>query len=122
MIEHVTVPVADCSRSKAFYTKALAPLGYHINMDFADAVGFMEGGHTSFWITEKPQPQPTHVALLAPNKEAVHQFHKAALKAGGADNGEPGPRPEYSPDYYAAFVLDFDGNNIEAVWYDPNAA
>ena len=118
MIEHVSVPVSNVRTSKAFYTKALKPLGYEPWMAYADAVGFVEGGHARFWIGKQETVVPMHVAFLARSRKAVHEFHAAALKAGGKDNGKPGYR-DYSSDYYAAFVYDPDGNNIEAVWYDP---
>jgi predicted lactoylglutathione lyase len=119
MIEHTSLPVSDYKKARKFYSAALAPVGYKLNMEYGTAAGFMEGGHTSFWIVGKKKVIPTHIAFRAKNKKAVHEFHAAALKAGGKDNGAPGPRPDYSPDYYAAFVLDADGNNVEAVWFDP---
>ena len=118
MIEHVSVPVSKVRKSKAFYTKALRPLGYEPWMAYADAVGFVEGGHARLWIGKQETVVPMHLAFLAQSRKAVHDFHAAALKAGGKDNGKPGYR-DYSSDYYAAFVYDPDGNNIEAVWYDP---
>jgi catechol 2,3-dioxygenase-like lactoylglutathione lyase family enzyme len=121
MIEHVSVPVSNVRTSKAFYSKALKPLGYAPWMALEDAVGFVEGGHASLWIGRQKKVVPTHVAFLARSRKAVQAFHAAALKAGGKDNGAPGYR-DYSPDYYAAFALDPDGNNIEAVWYDPAKA
>ena len=82
------------------------------------AAGFYEDEHTSFWIVKKKEAvQPIHVALRASSKDAVHQFHSEALKAGAKDNGPPGFRRHYGDDYYAAFVLDFDGNNIEACYF-----
>jgi predicted lactoylglutathione lyase len=121
MIEHVSVPVSDVSKSKTFYSRALKPLGYEPWMEYDDAVGFVEGGHARLWIGRQKKVVPTHVAFLAKSRQAVKSFHAAALKAGGKDNGKPGYR-HYSPDYYAAFVYDPDGNNIEAVWYDPAKA
>ena len=122
MIEHISLPVSNFAQAKEFYLAALEPLGYKLNMDFEGAAGFMEGGHTSFWIVEKPEIINIHVAFLAKNKDAVHMFYDAAMKAGATDHGAPGPRKEYSPDYYAAFVLDRDDHNIEAVCYDEAAA
>jgi catechol 2,3-dioxygenase-like lactoylglutathione lyase family enzyme len=118
MIEHVSVPVSNVRRSKAFYAKALKPLGYAPWMAYAQAVGFVEGGHASLWIDRQETVVPLHLAFRARSRKAVQAFHAAALKAGGTDNGAPGYR-DYSPDYYAAFVYDPDGHNIEAVWYDP---
>lgn len=119
MIAHTGVSVKDYKKGKDFYQKALAPLGYRLKMDFPQwkAGGFMEGGHTSFWIGVRKSFAPSHTAFLAKNKASVHNFHKAALAAGAKDNGEPGFRPDYGPTYYAAFVLDPWGNNIEACYF-----
>ena len=118
MIEHVSIPVSNVKKAKAFYTKALAPLGYKAKYDWGDAIGYMEGGHTSFVISNEKKVVPTHIAFRAKSRTAVQKFYAAALAAGAKDNGAPGYRP-YSPGYYAAFVYDADGNNVEAVWYDP---
>ena len=120
MIAHTGVPVTDYQKSKAFYEKALAPLGYKNNMDYGEAGGFNDGKNTDFWIgtAEADKVAKTHVAFEAKSKDQVESFYKAALAAGGKDNGEPGYRKEYWPGYYAAFVYDLDGHNIEAVWYD----
>ena len=116
MLEHVSVPVTDVERAKTFYTAALEPLGYALQRDYSpDVAGYMEGGHTSFWISKKDVVTPIHVALLAQNREAVHAFHAAALAHGGSDNGAPGRREGYG---YAAFAFDPDGNNIEAVLFE----
>src|SRR3989344_1739836 len=119
MIAHTSVLVRDYKKAKKFYTEALAPLGYKLSMDYPKykAAGFKEGGHTSFWIAQPKRFVPMHLAFLAKSKRAVNAFYKAALKAGGKDNGAPGFRIDYSPDYYAAFVLDKDGNNIEACYF-----
>lgn len=119
MIEHTGIPVKDFKGAKAFYLAVLPKVGYKLNYDFTDACGFMEGGHTSIWIAKAARGAKLHVAFRAKNKTQVQAFHAAGLKAGGKDNGKPGYRPDYSPDYYAAFILDPEGNNIEAVWYDP---
>lgn len=119
MIEHTGILVSDYEKSKEFYTAALEPVGYKLSMEYGEACGFMEGGHTSFWISADDSPKPLHVAFRAKSKKAVDSFYEAALAAGGKDNGAPGYRKDYSPGYYAAFVHDFDGNNIEAVWFDP---
>lgn len=123
MIEHVSVPVSDYPRAKDFYLAALKPLGYALRMEHAPhAAGFAEGGSTSFWIAVKSEKvQPIHVAMRGASREAVHRFHAAALAAGGRDNGGPGFRREYGDDYYAAFVLDPDGNNIEACYFGEKA-
>ncbi len=117
MIAHTTLPVSDYRKSKAFYIKALEPLGYHNNMEYGESGGFNDGRNTDFWIDKEDTVVPTHLAFEAKSKQQVEAFHKAALAAGGKDNGAPGYR-DYSPGYYAAFVHDPDGNNIEAVWYD----
>ena len=123
MIAHTSLPVSDYEKSKEFYRRVLAPLGYTFTMDHPEwgAGGYEEGGHTSFWIGKKENITPGHVAFEAKNKEAVDAFYKTALEAGAKDNGAPGYRKEYWPGYYAAFTHDFDGNNIEAVWYDYDA-
>jgi len=118
MIAHTTLAVSNYKKSKAFYIKVLAPLGYENNMEYGEAAGFNDGKNTDFWITKKPKVEPSHVAFEAKNKDEVAAFYKAALASGGKDNGGPGYRTEYWPGYYASFVYDPDGNNIEAVWYD----
>jgi len=117
MIAHTSLTVSDYRKSKAFYVTALAPLGYRNNMEHGSAGGFNDGKNTDFWISEENTVSPTHLAFLARNAQQVRDFHQAALGAGAKDNGAPGYR-DYSPGYYAAFVLDRDGNNIEAVWFD----
>jgi len=116
-IEHTGVYVKNLEKARKFYVAALKPLGYKLNFDFEDAAGFKEGGHTSFWIGKKRSYQPSHIAFHAKTRNAVRDFYKAAIKAGAKNNGKPGLRKDYSPDYYAAFVLDPDGNNIEAVCF-----
>ena len=118
MIAHLSLAVSNYPRAKAFYEKALSPLGYRCNMEYEQAAGFNDGKNTDFWITKKSSIHPTHVAFVAKSSKEVHEFYQAALAAGGKDNGGPGYRPDYWPGYYGAFVHDPDGNNIEAVWYD----
>lgn len=118
MIAHTSLPVSNYKKAKALYTKMLKPLGYKQSLEYGEAAGFMEGGHTSFWIGKSKKVVPLHIAFEAKNKKAVDGFYKAALKAGAKDNGGPGYRSEYWPGYYAAFVYDADGHNIEAVYYD----
>ena len=115
MIAHTTLPVSDYQKARTFYNAALAPLGYSNNMEYGEAAGFNDGKNTDFWISKENSVVPTHVAFEASNRKQVEAFHKAALAAGGRDNGGPGYR-DYWPGYYAAFVLDPDGNNIEAVF------
>ncbi len=118
MIAHTTLAVRNYRKSKEFYIKVLAPLGYNNNMEYGEAAGFNDGKNTDFWITKQDTVVPTHVAFEAKSSKEVAAFHGAAIAAGGKDNGGPGYRTEYWPGYYAAFAFDLDGNNIEAVWYD----
>ena len=123
MIDHVGVSVSDPVKSRRFYEGALAPLGYAQVMEVPVehtggrvVVGYGVPPKPDFWIASgAPQQPPVHLAFRADNREQVDAFYKAALAAGGRDNGPPGPRPHYHPGYYGAFVLDPDGHNIEAV-------
>lgn len=119
MIDHVGFPVSDYVRSKAFYLKAPAPLGYTLIMEAPDeagkACGFGKNGKPDFWIGEGDMKGHVHVALVADDRTTVDEFYKTALGAGARDNGPPGVRAHYHPTYYGAFVLDPDGHNIEAV-------
>ena len=116
-INHLGIPVSDLKRSRAFYEAALGPLGMGVTKDMGEAVGFGAKGDAGlFWIsTGENAGDGLHVAFDAASPAQVQAFHKAALAAGGKDNGAPGPRPDYGPNYYAAFVYDPDGANIEAV-------
>ncbi len=117
MIAHTTLPVGDYARAKRFYRAALKPLGYSNNMEHGQSAGFNDGKNTDFWIAHEETVMPLHLAFEAGSRDEVKAFYDAALAAGGRDNGGPGYR-DYWPGYYAAFVYDPDGNNIEAVWYD----
>jgi catechol 2,3-dioxygenase-like lactoylglutathione lyase family enzyme len=131
MIDHIGFAVRDIGRARAFYQKALAPLGIAALVDITPEqsgsgahVGFGAAGKAFFWIDagEAPGRGPgrgMHVAFAAPDRATVDAFYHAALLAGGADNGGPGLRPYYHPNYYGGFVLDLDGHNIEAVCYAP---
>jgi catechol 2,3-dioxygenase-like lactoylglutathione lyase family enzyme len=127
MIDHTGLHVSNAQKSRAFYEKALAPLGYKILMDipaeFTGGVmvyGMGVAPKADFWVAEGQVESPkVHVAFRAANHEEVNEFYKAALAAGGTDNGAPGPRPHYHQNYYGAFVRDPDGHNIEAVCHDP---
>lgn len=119
MIAHTSLQITDYGKAKAFYTKVLGTLGYKNNMEFGESAGFNDGKNTDFWITQEKNVVPTHIAFEAKDRSQVEAFHKAALSAGAKDNGKPGYR-DYSPGYYAAFVHDADGHNVEAVWYDPS--
>ena len=115
MLDHVGLQVSDYAKSKKFYQQTLAPLGYKLLMEFGEAAGFGKDGKPDFWISKGNAPQSVHVAFVAPDHAVVDKFHKAALGAGGKDNGKPGLRKEYHPTYYGAFIRDPDGHNIEAV-------
>jgi catechol 2,3-dioxygenase-like lactoylglutathione lyase family enzyme len=126
MIDHVGFSVSDYARARAFYEKALAPLGYVLVMETTaqetgkPAAGFGAGGKPDFWIGgEGKLDKPLHIAIVAEDRATVDAFYRAALAAGGRDNGSPGVRPHYHPNYYGAFVLDPDGHNIEAVCHTP---
>jgi catechol 2,3-dioxygenase-like lactoylglutathione lyase family enzyme len=119
MIDHIGIAVSDLDRSIAFYTKALAPLGYELVMKFEGAAGFGVAGKPDFWIGRGEIEQPVHVAFRASGRAMVRAFYDAAIAAGGKDNGTPGPRPHYHEHYYGGFVRDPDGHNIEAVCHEP---
>jgi len=121
MLEHVSVPVKRYERSKAFYVAALKPLGYVLQRAYPpEAAGFMEGNHTSFWISRRKKIAKIHVAFLAKNRKEVQGFYAAAIAAGGKDNGRPESTPDHGPDYYSAYVFDPDGHNIEVVCWEPS--
>ena len=120
MIDHVGLGVSDLERSLAFYREALAPLGYELLLDEEGTAGFGRERKPDFFIhVGRPLSGPTHVAVASPDRVTVDRFHAAGVAAGGRDNGGPGPRPQYHQDYYGAYVLDPDGNNIEAVCHRP---
>jgi catechol 2,3-dioxygenase-like lactoylglutathione lyase family enzyme len=120
MIDHLGLRVSDYAKSKRFFESALAPLGYQVVMEFGGGVaGLVAAGKPDFWISQGETGGPVHVAFASLDRATVDAFHKAALAAGGSDHGAPGLRPEYHPNYYGAFVLDPDGNNIEAVCHQP---
>ena len=127
MIDHIGFSVSDYARAKAFYLKALAPLGYSLIMEVtaertghSAAAGFGAGGKPDFWFgAEGAMNKPMHVAILAKDRATVDAFYEAAMAAGGRDNGPPGIRAHYHANYYGAFVLDPDGHNIEAVCHAP---
>ena len=126
MLDHIGFPVSDYMRSKAFYEKAHAPLGYALLMEVQQtendhpAAGFGASGKPDFWIGgEGMLEKPLRVAIAAKDRATVDAFYRAALAAGGRDNGPPGVRAHYHPNYYGAFVFDPDGHNIEAVCHAP---
>jgi catechol 2,3-dioxygenase-like lactoylglutathione lyase family enzyme len=123
MIDHLTLKVSDYRKSKDFYVKALAPLGYAPVMEFPNMGGFGAQGKPDLWLSQDPEnTRVTHVAFRARDRPAVDAFYAAALSAGGRDNGPPGIRTDYHPNYYGAFVLDPDGHNVEAVCHEPARA
>jgi len=127
MIDHLSLVVSDYEKSKAFYLQALAPTGHSRLIELpatpgaqSGSAGFCHADGSDLWIAQgdaaiKP---PIHIAFRVPSRAAVDAFHKAAVAAGGKDNGAPGLRPRYHPNYYGAFVLDPDGHNIEAVCHE----
>lgn len=119
MIDHLTLHVSDVAAGKAFFAAALAPLGYRPIVEHEGVTGF--GAQApQFWLAgSASSPTPIHLAFMAPDHAAVDAFYEAAIAAGGVDNGGPGLRPHYHENYYAAFVHDADGNNIEAVCHLP---
>jgi catechol 2,3-dioxygenase-like lactoylglutathione lyase family enzyme len=130
MIDHMGIKVADFDRAKAFYDAAFAPLGasllYMVPAEYTG--GVKVGGYgrerAVYWLHEgtPPADHHQHIAFTANSRAEVDAFHSAAIAAGGRDNGPPGLRPHYHPNYYAAFVFDLDGNNIEAVCHAPEGA
>ncbi|HVY89816.1 MAG TPA: VOC family protein [Hyphomonadaceae bacterium] len=127
MLDHIGLKVTNIKKAKAFYDAALAPLGVGVVMEVSAEetggtayMGYGEGFKPYFWINEQPRAtERLHVAFAADSRAKVDAFYKAAMAAGGRDNGPPGLRKEYHPTYYGAFVLDPDGHNIEAVCHAP---
>jgi catechol 2,3-dioxygenase-like lactoylglutathione lyase family enzyme len=120
MIDHIGIQVADLERSIAFYTKALAPLGFELVMRWEQFAGFGIAGKPEFWIDGRKAPTDIiHIAFRTNGRASVRAFYDAAIAAGGKDNGAPGVRPHYHQHYYGGFVHDPDGHNIEAVCHEP---
>jgi catechol 2,3-dioxygenase-like lactoylglutathione lyase family enzyme len=116
VIDHVTLNVADLESTKAFYEQALKPLGYELAMEYLEGCGFGAPGKPDFFLARRGEPSaPVHVAFASADRNTVQAFYEAALAAGGHDNGPPGLRRVYHEHYYGAYVLDPEGNNIEAV-------
>jgi catechol 2,3-dioxygenase-like lactoylglutathione lyase family enzyme len=126
-LDHTSLSVADLAKAKAFYTAALKPLGISVLMEFPKAVtgnfdiaGLGSNGKPFFWLASAGKTTPyIHIAFLASTRAEVDAFYSAAIAAGGKDNGAPGLRPMYHPNYYGAFVIDADGHNVEAVCHAP---
>ena len=122
LFDHLGFGVADFAKSRAFYAKALAPLGIGVIVEGEDFAGIGRDGRPQFWIAVgEKTASGLHVAFAAADRAAVQAFYEAAIAAGGKDNGPPGLRPNYHPNYYGAFVIDPDGHNIEAVCHGPAA-
>lgn len=136
MLDHMTFRVTDIARAKVFYSAALQPLGYNLSFEGnfgSNILGFAypdpsepDGKKADVWFIDGPSPYGStvatsgcHLAWRAQNRAQVDAFHQAAIAAGGKDNGAPGLRPDYHPNYYGAFVIDPEGNNIEAVCHQP---
>ena len=120
MFDHLGVGVSNFAESKSFFLKALGPLGVALVMEGPSGVGLGQNQKPSFWLHQTTdKPSPLHLAFAANDRKQVDDFYRAALSAGGKDNGPPGLRPHYRPNYYAAFVIGPDGHNIEAVCHRP---
>ncbi len=127
MIDHLGISVKDHAASRAFYLAALAPLGIGVVMAVSkeqsgapsDLTGLGSEGHPFFWIGEGQPDGHMHLAFVAKSRAQVDEFYRAALAAGAKDNGPPGIRPHYHPNYYGAFVIDINGVNLEAVCHAP---
>ncbi len=126
VLDHVTLSVADLARAKDFYAAVLPAMGLEIVAELpaeiagVACVGFGRGRKGSFWVAERGQQSPAfHVCFRAESRQAVRAFHAAGLAAGGQDHGPPGVREVYHPAYYAAFLLDPEGHNVEAVCFEP---
>lgn len=120
MFDHIGIGVTDFAASKAFFLHALEPLGVTVAMEGPSGIGLGQKGKPSLWIfPASGTPAPLHLAFAADNRKQVDQFHEAALRAGGKDNGAPGLRLHYHPNYYGAFVIGPDGHNVEAVCHKP---
>jgi catechol 2,3-dioxygenase-like lactoylglutathione lyase family enzyme len=120
MFDHVVFGVSDCVASKTFFLKALAPIGMAVLSEGPSGIELSADGKTSLCIFQTDvKPAHLHLAFVARNREQVEAFHRAAIKAGGRDNGGPGMRPNYSGKYFAAFVIGPDGHNIEVVCHEP---
>ncbi len=122
-IDHLLLRVKDPRKSSAFYAKALKPLGYEVIMEFEGQVGIGAERKPDFWLAapdrEHPAHTPMHLAFTAKTRKTVDAFHAAAIKAGAKDNGKPGLRKDYHPNYYGAFVIDPDGHNLEVCCHHP---
>ena len=122
MLDHIGFGVTDYTLSKTFFLNALQPLRVGIVMEGEHGIGIGPNGKPSLWLFQtSDRPAPLHLAFTAQNRQQVQDFYRAALEAGGKDNGAPGLRPHYHPNYYAAFVIGPDGHNVEAVCHQPES-
>ncbi len=120
VIDHITLAVSDYAQCKQFFTQALAPLGIQLLVEVEGWAGFGKDGKPELWFgTHHEAQRPLHIAFVAASREQVRAFYQAAIAAGGKDNGPPGIREIYHPNYYGAFVIGPDGHNIEAVCHTP---
>jgi catechol 2,3-dioxygenase-like lactoylglutathione lyase family enzyme len=120
ILDHIGITVASYAKSRAFYVKALGPLGIEVVMEVEGWGGMGRSGKPEFWFGPGERAtSPIHIAFAANSRAEVRAFYEAAMAAGGRDNGPPGLRPVYHPNYYGAFVLDPDGHNVEAVCHRP---
>lgn len=120
MFDHIGFGVTNLAQSKAFFLKALEPLGVTVAMEGPYGVGLGKNNKPMLWLSESAQqPAHLHLAFVAENRKQVDAFYQAAMAAGGKDNGAPGLRPHYHANYYGAFVIGPDGHNIEAVCHAP---
>ena len=119
MIDHLSIGVRSVAAARRFYDAVLAPLGYRLLQDYPTSLGYGDA-HAELWLLEAERPVPAddksglHLCFAAPSRKAVDAFHQAALASGGRDNGKPGLRGDYAPNYYAAFAVDPDGYRLEA--------
>jgi catechol 2,3-dioxygenase-like lactoylglutathione lyase family enzyme len=120
MIDHTAVNVSDLAGAKSFYSKALEPLGYSLAFEQGEFLGFADDAGLSLGVVGRDPVGGAHVAFVAADRTAVDAFYEAAMAAGAKDNGPPGVRAHYHENYYAAFVHDADGNNVEAVCHKPS--
>ena len=122
MFDHLGFGVTDYAASKAFFLKALEPLGFGIAMEGEHGLGIGPNGKPALWLFQtSDKPLPMHIAFTAETRQQVEDFYRAALAAGGKDNGAPGVRAHYHPNYYGAFVIGPEGHNVEAVCHSPEA-
>lgn len=120
MFDHIGIGVTHLPESRKFFLTALQPLGVRVAMEGSYGVGMGQNGKPSLWLSEtKERPAHLHLAFVGESRKQVDEFYRAAMAAGGRDNGAPGLRPDYHPDYYGAFVIGPDGHNIEAVCHRP---